>query len=498
MDSLGISTTVLTFPGVQTSSDAAIQLGDWSEQHLAETVAQIVDVIGRLDLCIHVSGIYPTTMPEATQRLGHAILAAKLTVPHLVSSAGSGRSSFVTVTQLDGYAGLAGEPSLAAVVLGGLGGLAKTLVVENPELFCRAIDVKPGLTREVISSILDRELNDANINPQEIAHDGHLRRTMNLQAVPTSPPRRVPPLGIHDLLVVTGGGRGVTAECAIALAHRYSCELLLLGRTTLADEPSWAAGRVGAALKSQIIEQLKAAGDVIVLPEVERQYQALLAQREIRHTLARIAAQGGRARYLAVDILDRSAVARALHPYLGRITGVIHGAGYLADRLVVDKRPADIDRVLATKLIGLDNVLAALTPNTELAHVVLFSSVAGLFGNRGQADYAVANEALNRIGMALKATRPNSRVTSINWGPWDGGMVTRALREQFEQRGIAILASDTGSAVFTEQFSPERGDDTTILVGPPTRLGGPPASQAHGTAERDQRDPALAGDVSCP
>src|SRR5690606_26181093 len=122
-------------------------------------------------------------------------------------------------------------------------------------------------------------------------------------------------------------------------------------------------------------------------------------------------------------VTDPDALRAALATYRDRITGLVHGAGVLADQLIVDKRPEDIDRVLGTKLTGLANLLATLDTD-RLRHVVLFSSVAGFFGNRGQSDYAMANEALNRIASRLRGARPEARITSINWGAWAGGMVT--------------------------------------------------------------------------
>lgn len=144
---------------------------------------------------------------------------------------------------------------------------------------------------------------------------------------------------------------------------------------------------------------------------------------------------------------------------------MVHGAGLLADRLIVKKRAEDITAVLATKLVGLDNVLTPLS-DRRLKHIVLFSSVAGLFGNRGQADYAVANEALNRVASTLKRERRAERVVSINWGAWDGGMVTAELREMFEERGVVLIPPHVGAEMFAEQFAPGRGGDAVIMIGP--------------------------------
>ena len=68
--------------------------------------------------------------------------------------------------------------------------------------------------------------------------------------------------------------------------------------------------------------------------------------------------------------------------------------------------------------------------------MALFASSTGRFGRAGQIDYAVANEVLNKIAQQQVRLRPGCRVLSLNWGPWDGGMVTPALKKLFAQEVV--------------------------------------------------------------
>jgi hypothetical protein len=106
------------------------------------------------------------------------------------------------------------------------------------------------------------------------------------------------------------------------------------------------------------------------------------------------------------------------------------------------KTPGQFAQVFQTKVGGLRALLAGLTAD-ELRFLVLFSSSTARFGRTGQVDYAMANEALNKLAWQISVDRPVCRVISLNWGPWDGGMVTPALRELFarEGRGSDQLAS---------------------------------------------------------
>jgi NAD(P)-dependent dehydrogenase (short-subunit alcohol dehydrogenase family) len=436
---------------------------------LDASMRELLAATSRVDLCIYLAAAEVRSWSEGTGRLSDAVLVAKHLQGPLSAAASDGRAAFVTVTRLDGALGLRGaaEPS---ALLGGLNGLVKTLAIEAPELFCRALDFAPSLPDDSVASRIVDELGDA-AHLAEVGHDQQGRRTV---AVTGTPPPVVEPvrasLGEHDLLVVTGGGRGVTAACVKGLARRHPCRLLLLGRTVLTEEPAWTAGRVAEPeLKAAIAEQLSAAGERPTPRAIERQFRELLARREIRATLADLRTAGASADYLAVDITDPEATAARLAPYRDQVTGVVHGAGVLADRLIADKTPEEIDRVLAPKLLGLHNVLSAVG-GERLEQLVLFSSLAGLFGNQGQADYAMANEALNRLACAWKRGRPARRVTAINWGAWDGGMVTPQLKAMFEERGIELLPREVGVAMFVEQFTSERADDVVTVIGPAAPL----------------------------
>ena len=61
-----------------------------------------------------------------------------------------------------------------------------------------------------------------------------------------------------------------------------------------------------------------------------------------------------------------------------------------------------------------------------LGATVVFSSVAGRFGNAGQTDYSAANNLLCAMSSALRRARPETRAIAIDWTAWGGiGMATR-------------------------------------------------------------------------
>jgi hypothetical protein len=124
----------------------------------------------------------------------------------------------------------------------------------------------------------------------------------------------------------------------------------------------------------------------------------------------------------------------------------------LADRLILDKSAEQFEQVYSTKVSGLSSLLNA-TRNDQLRFIALFSSSTGRFGRVGQVDYAVANEVLNKMAQVEARQRTGCRVVSINWGPWDGGMVTPPLRKLFTSEGIGVIPLAEGGAFLAREIA---------------------------------------------
>ena len=281
-----------------------------------------------------------------------------------------------------------------------------------------------------------------------------------------------PAISPDSLFVVSGGARGVTARCVIALAARHRCRFILLGRSPRQErEPAWAAGiSAEAELKARIATALKEAGERAAPAAIQRSYAGLVAAREVEATLAAVQRVGGHAEYVCADVASpdalpalRERLGAAIAAAGGRVTGLIHGAGALSDRLIERKTAEDFARVYETKVVGLEHLLRCVAPS-ELRYLVLFSSAAGFFGNPGQSDYAAANEALNRMATLFRLAHPACRVLSINWGPWDGGMVTPELKALFDARGVGLIDSARGAETFVDLLDDATGA-THVLVG---------------------------------
>jgi malonyl CoA-acyl carrier protein transacylase/acyl carrier protein len=361
---------------------------------------------------------------------------------------------FVTVQDTGGQLGLSGCPVEQAFV-GGLAGLAKTIGQERPATAVKAIDLeRAGRTAGKLAIALADELLGGGIEREVgLPSDGR-RLSLRMQAAEVEPGS--PAVEPGDLIVASGGARGVTAACLLELANRFQPRLVLLGRTRLTDEPECCHGITdNAGLKQALLQAAQTAGEELIPAELGYQVRQIETVREIRANLEAFEAAGAEVRYLPVDVTDAAALSSALSEVRqewGAIKGVIHGAGVIADHLLADKSEQEFDRVFGTKVVGLQALLAA-TANDPLTLLCLFSSVAARSGNPGQADYAMANEVLNKVAVAEQLRRGDRcRVLALGWGPWAGGMVTPQLQAHFESRGVPLIPIETGAQMLVDEI----------------------------------------------
>lgn len=274
-----------------------------------------------------------------------------------------------------------------------------------------------------------------------------------------------------SVFLVSGGAKGITAKCTIKLAQHSPCKFILIGRSELLDkEPDWAKdGLDEPVLKKSIMEYLISLGEKPLPVNVQKLYNKIISSREIKQTLQAIQQAGSHAEYLSVDVTNADDLKEKLTAVVertGAITGIIHGAGNLADKLIEKKTEQDFEKVYTAKVKGLENLLSCIKPS-QLEYLVLFSSVTGFYGNIGQTDYAIANEILNKSAHIVKQRYPECHVVAINWGGWDSGMVTPQLKKEFARRGIDILPVEVGTQMLVNELHPANQGTAQVVIGSP-------------------------------
>ncbi|WP_142278847.1 SDR family NAD(P)-dependent oxidoreductase, partial [Mycobacterium sherrisii] len=236
-------------------------------------------------------------------------------------------------------------------------------------------------------------------------------------------------------------------------ALRYLSQARHIGKVVLTLPGVWTSGTVlitggtgmaGSTLARHLVARHGARNLVLLSrrgPDAES--GALVAELE---------AAGARVDVVACDAADRAALAAVIAgiPVQFPLSAVIHAAGVLDDAMVTSLTPERIDAVLRAKVDAAWN-LHELTRGLDVSAFVMFSSMAGLVGSSGQANYAAANTFLDALAAHRRAH--GLPATSLAWGLWDQastmtGGLDAADRARLSRDGILALSSDEAMELF--------------------------------------------------
>lgn len=335
--------------------------------------------------------------------------------------------------------------------LGGMSGLSKTIRLENSgrRVFTLTLmddeALHSGAT--AVASCIARTDRDL------VLGDGAAFEALPGDAL--SPPSHTSSRDAGQVWLVTGGARGVTSDCAVEVARRTGGTFVLLGRTSPIAWPNWLEDQSDLMPLRAHLARMAGKNGVPATPKAIDQYaRQLIAGREIGSTLQQIAAAGATARYVQCDLANSESIRTALSEALTQgqnVTGLIHGAGVLADAVIEKQTTESFKTVFGPKVDGLLTLMGSIDTR-HLRHCGLFSSASAVFGNPGQANYAAANAWLNAYASDLSGRHPAIRVRSFCWGPWEGGMVDASLAKLFGDRGISLIPRHDGAQIFADQL----------------------------------------------
>lgn len=306
----------------------------------------------------------------------------------------------------------------------GAAGLAKTLHLEAPHL--RTTVVHTPASGDAVKRVVAEVA--ATTRFTEVHYDdAGVRRVPTLRALPVASERTDVPLDSSDVLLVTGGGKGISAECALAVAQRTGAKLAVLGRSDPARE------------------------------------------RELAENLDRMRDLGVRVHYARADVTVAEQVASAvteLREALGPITGLLHGAGRNEPGALTALTPEDFDRTFAPKVEGLRTVLDAVGAG-DLKLLVTFGSIIGRAGLRGEAHYATANEWLADLTEDVARTHPSVRARCMEWSVWSGvGMGEKlSVVESLSREGITPVSPDQGVEILLRLIEDPDAPVVTVISG---------------------------------
>ncbi|WP_426569921.1 SDR family NAD(P)-dependent oxidoreductase [Streptomyces canus] len=183
---------------------------------------------------------------------------------------------------------------------------------------------------------------------------------------------------------------------------------------------------------------------------------------------AELTAYGADVRVAACDAADRGALAELIAsvPDEHRLTAVVHVAGVVDDITLEAMGPEHLSRALRPKVDAAWN-LHELTADLDLSHFLLFSSLAGLVGNAGQANYAAGNTFLDAL--ARHRHTLGLPAVSLAWGMWQDGMANelgRTDRARLARGGVLPMPTEQALAVFDQALAAggTEPEDRPVLV----------------------------------
>jgi acyl transferase domain-containing protein/NAD(P)-dependent dehydrogenase (short-subunit alcohol dehydrogenase family) len=368
---------------------------------------------------------------------------------------------FVSATRLGGCHGYDDEGALHPMG-GAVVGFTKALARERPEALAKAVDFPATRkTAELADALIAETLSDPGC--VEVGVTGSRRVAVGLCDVPASAGGGVT-LGPDTVALVTGAAGGIVSAITGDLARGGvgTFHLLDLSPAPDPDDPDVAQfDEDREALKRVLFERLKEGGGRVTPVQVERELARVERLHEAAAALRAITAAGGRAHWHQVDLTDADAVAKVIERVReesGRIDVLLHAAGLEVSRPLPDKKPEEFDRVFDVKCDGWFHLLRA-TQGLPLGAVVLFSSIAGRFGNAGQTDYSAANDLLCKFASSLRRSHPETRAFAVDWTAWAQiGMASRgSIPEIMARAGIDMMAPEDGVPLVRRLL--ERGGD---------------------------------------
>jgi thioesterase domain-containing protein/NADP-dependent 3-hydroxy acid dehydrogenase YdfG/acyl carrier protein len=348
-------------------------------------------------------------------------------------------------------------PALHGAALWGLG---RSFAWEHPDAWGGLVDL-PGTSTALDAERLARELlHDAGSSRQvALREDRFVPRLARASAGPA-------PIALRPdaTYLITGGLGALGLHVAHGLAEQGARRLMLMGRTPLPPRAVWNALKPG-----------------------DRGFPAVAAIRALE-------ARGVSVHLASVDVASPDALAAHLRHFADegwpKIRGVIHLAGLLADRALMNLDADALREVFRAKVDGA-NALHRLFEHEPLDFFVLFSSIASVLGSPGQANYAAANAYLDALAHHRRAL--GLPALSVSWGPWEELGLAQGASERLARGGVFPLSANEGVEL-TGQLLSAQGHLAVVAADWGTvsqALGAPPMLSGLATARTSSAGGAL-------
>ena len=453
-----------------------VQVINWKSSRIkTETISKDLEIAlaeGPINGVFFLPALDPEPLlAEMTLETWQGCLDQRITTLYTLFHSLPDQPFLICGTRMGGLHGYTSQGATAPMG-GSVSGFAKALAQERPDSFVKIVDFsnedKPA---SVATRLIDEALSDPGVI--EVGGENNLRYSIGLVEKPCMPDSdKLTDAGA--VFLVSGGSGGILGPVLIDLARSNLGTYYLLGRSPLPDSSDPDLDRVMTdriALKNDLMKRMAQDKKKVTPVEVEQKLTSLERAASTLATMKRITDAGGKAHYLKCDVTDPTAVKEVVHSILtteGQVDTLIHAAGLEHSRKLESKPFAEFHSVFSVKADGFFNLFKALEDNKRLPkNVILFSSVAGRFGNSGQTDYSAANDLLSKIASSFHNQYPDIRCITLDWGAWaEVGMASRGnIPSLMKIAGIGMLQPSEAAPLVRTELVSNPGDCEVVLAG---------------------------------
>ena len=212
-------------------------------------------------------------------------------------------------------------------------------------------------------------------------------------------------------------------------------------------------GMAGGVLARHLVTHYQVAHVILASRSATSHPQTAQLVTELTHA-------GAHVEVITCDVADRDAATTLITDLTTRyqLRAVIHAAGVLDDAVIDSLTPHRIDTVLRAKVDAAWH-LHELTRHLDLTALVLFSSLAGIIGAPGQANYAAANTFLDALATHRHAA--GLPTLSLAWGLWEQPSAMTAPLGQpdharLHRRGLTAMTPTQALELFDTALTTNR------------------------------------------
>ncbi len=370
----------------------------------------------------------------------------------------------IAASRLGGRHGY-GHDGALGMLGGAVTGFTKALAQERAEITVKAIDFERDASPEAIAqALIDETLHDSGA--VEIGHSDGLRWSIGLHERPVAPDGSRE-LAAGSVFLVTGAAGSIVQAVIADLAPAAPGSSFHLFDLVGAPDPD--DGDIARfaddldGLKHDLTARIKERGKRPTPKLIDRELARIERAATALETLRTIERAGGSAHWHQVDLTDPAAVAREVGSVLeagARVDVLLHCAGLEISHALADKPQAEFDLVFDVKAHGWLNLLAAFEAAGSMPEAaVVFGSIAGRFGNRGQTDYAAANDLLCKSISNLNR-RQAVHAVAIDWTAWaEIGMASRgSIPKVMAAAKVDMLPPAVGAPVVRRELTGGGGE----------------------------------------